>query len=1100
MGRLKIKNKIFIVISLFAIILAGISSFTNSNVLTQAGIACQPVGSSTQMKEVDSDYEGIPGSEFAHRKWTVHELFKNSVGFTSFYGEGPGTWFYSEKINRGAHIDGWNEETQKKFEEARRLSCDFGGVDWIPNGFIWMSNVLVSLVGAIVKVLIGEDVLAETVTKIVGGDGRSDGLIGTFLSSFYMPLILLAVAIMVVTLIYKGLIQMRMREALSSLIWTLGAFLIGVALMLQPQLLASAPQKITSTITTCVIGALSGQNCFAGNVNTPDLLAESECISSVASSAVNDAEMITNSMNCTIWKSFVLDPWAEAQFGAPYSKLYTKNAPSGGEIWENLPEGQEDKYCISLGSTRSYKSSVTNGRVPTMNKAEDTVCNVALYHLFIKTKMKDTVNQSGNNYDSAGVMRSDDSGTYDSRWYNILIPMAQDESKWSIYSGQNSFANRLGSSILGLLAVTAASTVLLTLSLFGGAYKLIGLILMAFAPVFFLFAIEPTRGRKIFLGWLETLVSSFLKYFAITVLLVVALVMYAGLLSNIDSTMMSLVAIIILTVALHMYRKEIIDLIGASNMGGERLSNKVGDLGERIWKGTKEKTAATVGGAIGGAWGMDRTRRAKLKASKDTIKDLKDKLQNATTEEEKDFYKQELEREEEEMRKHGLLRGGAKSLAAGSVSGGWESTKRAFKRGTGVGANIFQQADRTSMEMSRRTEKDKDEAAKRREEFERLLEAQRENPENKKNANVELTGETEVELTEEEIERNVIVSALRDSQRDPIKYKDKDKLTDEEINALDKFADKLINEASDEDLVELANDSEILNDENKRELVANEINARIRANSMMGISSGILSRTPLTNNENLSNDELRLNFDVTLEDYMETGDMDSLNKAISFAKTIAERNGESFNVDEYKEQFKVMREKRNDVGFERNPSIPREEELDSFKGEYEVETKSGKVFNSRNVDVPEKLKAERENFKEEIEKVKELDNRIAENKRKQQSTQSSGNEQQQASESENTQQGSENRPPEPNNNPPGSNNNNPPESNNNRPPDPENRPPEPNNPPESESENNEFNPPNLDNDGSKPSDSELSNAFDDMFIEMQLDDEEDLDDDDDDDK
>lgn len=1035
MGKLKIKNKIFIVISLFAIILAGISSFTNSNVLTQAGVACQSLGSSTQMKEVDSDYEGIPGSEFAHRKWTVHELFKNSVGFTSFYGEGPGTWFYSEKIDRGSHIDGWNEETQKKFEEARGLSCDFGGVDWIHNGFIWVSSVLVSLVGAIVKALIGEDKLAETVTKIVGGDGSSDGLIGTFLSSFYMPLILLAVAIMVVTIVYKGLIQMKMREALSSLIWTLGAFLIGVALMLQPQLLASAPQKVTSTITSCVIGALSGQNCFAGNVNTPDLLAESECISSVASSAVNDAEMITNSMNCTIWKSFVLDPWAEAQFGAPYSKLYTKNAPNGGEIWENLPEGQEDKYCISLGSTRSYKSSVTNGRVPTMNKAEDTVCNVALYHLFIKTKMKDTVNQSGNNYDSAGVMRSDDSGTYDSRWYNILIPMAQDESKWRIYSGQNSFANRLGSSIVGLVAITAASTVLLTLSLFGGAYKLIGLILMALAPVFFLFAIEPTRGRKIFLGWLETLVSSFLKYFAITVLLVIALVMYAGLLSNIDSAMMSLVAIIILTVALHMYRKEIIDLIGASNMGGERLSNKFGDLGERAWKGTKQKTAAAVGGAIGGAWGMDRTRREKLKASKDTIKDLKDKIQNATTEEEKDFYKQELEKEEEEKRKHGLLRGGAKSLAAGSAVGGKDSIKRAFKRGTGVGANIFQQADRTSMEMSRRAEKDKDEAAKRREEFERLLEAQRENPENKKNANVKSADETKVELTEEEIERNVIVSALRDSQRDPIKYKDK--LTDEEINALDKFADKLINEASDEDLVELANDSEILNDENKRELVANEINARIRANSMMGISSGILSRTPLTNNENLSNDELRLNFDVTLEDYMETGDIDSLNKATNFAKTIAERNGESFNVDEYKEQFEVMREKRNDLGFERNQSIPREEELNNVKGEYEIEMKSGKLFNSRNVDVPEELKAERENFKEEIERVYELEDKIAENRRK------------------------HNNPPEP--------------------------------------DNNKFNPPDLDNDGSKPSDSELSNTFDDMFGEFQSGDEEDLGNDDDDD-
>lgn len=36
-----------------------------------------------------------------NRKWTAEELFKKSIGFSNYYGEGAGTWFYAGKVDRG---------------------------------------------------------------------------------------------------------------------------------------------------------------------------------------------------------------------------------------------------------------------------------------------------------------------------------------------------------------------------------------------------------------------------------------------------------------------------------------------------------------------------------------------------------------------------------------------------------------------------------------------------------------------------------------------------------------------------------------------------------------------------------------------------------------------------------------------------------------------------------------------------------------------------------------------------------------------------------------------------------------------------------------
>lgn len=955
MTKFSFNQKIFVIITMLALLFAGISSFSKSYNTASAFGACPAVGSFTQANSISGNSAGIASVDAANRKWTVNEVFSRSVGYSSFYGEGPATWLYSAKEQRGKDKPGWTENTQKAIENARSGMCVLGGGDGVSYIFILIANGLTWLTGIIVMTLIGEDVMAETLTNIVGGGAKDGGLIETFVSSFYMPLVIIAVIIMATTLIYKGIIKRQLRESLSAILWTIGAFVVGLTLMLNPKVLASAPQQATSMITTCVLGSLSGQNCLSEEVKAPSVLSGKECISSVSGEG-RSAQNVVNSLNCTIWKAFVLEPWAEEQFGVPYKKLYTKDPPKGEKVWKGIPKGEKGtKYCVNLSSKKSFSDSIESG-VPVMDGSDGTICNVALYHLFVKTKMIDTVNQDGNNYNDKNVVVEDENGySYDSRWYDLIVPMANDESKWRNYSGNGMFFSRLGTSIMSLIAIIASSTVLLTLAIFGGAYKVISLILMAFAPIFLLLAIEPTRGKRIFLGWLETLVSSILKYFAITVLIVVSLVMYAGLLSN-SSGVASLVGTIVLTLALHMYRKELVNLIGASNMGGQKLSNKLNEVGSKVSKFSKDKGAALAGGGFGGAVGAGLARKDRLNARDSAIDDLRNKLASASTQAEKDFYASELAREEAAKDDEGSAVG---AFIKGGASGTNDAFKRAVKRGTGPAARAFQQSDRTRDELRKKDEREQKEAKGRIADFEAQSDISKQ------------LGAVEIEKSANEIKRDVLLNGIRDTQREETEYEGK--LSGEEITALDNFADKLSKEATDEDLILASQNPAVLNDPNKRSLVANEINARIKANSMVGIASGELSRSSLADRKFLSNDELALNVQMHKENFLESGSQAELDKYIATQSEVSRRNGVEFNAEADKEALQNLKEKVGD-DYKRSVHIPTEEQLKKLD-EYKVKLPNGE-FNSTAVAVPNSLSEEVQKHKDKIAEVKKVDEDI----------------------------------------------------------------------------------------------------------------------------
>ena len=165
-------------------------------------------------------------------------------------------------------------------------------------------------------------------------------------------------------------------------------------------------------------------------------------------------------------------------------------------------------------------------------------------------------------------------------------------------SAANSDGSRLGTAVVGALEAFIAGLVIIIFSLWGLVYSLVSSILIMFAPVFMLFALHPGKGKRIALGWMEAIISNILKYLGTSFMVMASMILYASILAS-SSGMTAFIGVFIISGALWNYRKEFVNLIGATNMGGQKISNPLGEKLEK--KGSKlgDAASAVVGGAIG---------------------------------------------------------------------------------------------------------------------------------------------------------------------------------------------------------------------------------------------------------------------------------------------------------------------------------------------------------------------------------------------------------------------------------------------------------------------------------------------------------------------
>lgn len=484
----------------------------------------------------------------------------------------------------------------------------------------------------------------------IGGDGlngSNSGIIGRLYSGLYLGLTTIVFAIVGMWMLWNGIAKHRTRMALSGFAWAFGIFLVGCAVGSAPLLVAEAPMRVATTLGACVIQSMNGVNCMQPNATTKnngDSNDRSECYIDTTNTDIGIDQMLAieaKQSSCIVWRAFVLQPWSMGQFGKPYDELYTDKTtllsnlkdPSKADYWK--------KVKVSL-----YSDSTSNPMAICQNAKEGgqwTYSNIALYQLDLQSSVHDCTGSpiaflqkvanaaAGSSQTNSSLVntltqntwapKGSNNGDYHSSakintnqavyadWYYMIDLMGQvkqtngtgdkdvsDTYYW--WSGEHPFG-RIKVAMMAVVSTFAAAAILITTALMAIMYLVSGTILTAFAPLFLLFGIVPGQGKRIFLGYLEQLISSVLKYLACILWMVVTIEVYGAVLSTDMSIVNSLMFIIIVTMAMWMYRKEFINMIGRCNLGGQQLTNHVGEKFGRMARRAGSKAMALGNAAIG---------------------------------------------------------------------------------------------------------------------------------------------------------------------------------------------------------------------------------------------------------------------------------------------------------------------------------------------------------------------------------------------------------------------------------------------------------------------------------------------------------------------
>jgi len=436
--------------------------------------------------------------------------------------------------------------------------------------------------------------------RIIGGTANTSdtGLIGSLTNSIYKPLVLIVVMVTALGVLYTGVIKRRFRDALGQAVWLAVSFIIGLAVLLNPSMLAKAPMVASNAVSGCVIGAFNGANCFSGTgyaTSTSDGVALSAdkgvCVSDASNATADQITgLAVNSMGCTIWKTFILQNYAKGAFGTNLDQLEVKNADTVAGKAVAKSGVDPDKFCFSLQTTGSANGY--DGKWLQSKSGGAKVCNLAVYNMLMQMKVV-----------PAGQTTDNTPTQFDPAWYNLITTVASSDKMWPIWTnGGQQFAQGIVAVVSALLGGILISVVAITALM----YYLTAVILMIFAPLFILVGMHPTRGKKIMLGWLETVLASILKYLASAIFLLVSLALYSAVLGAADP-MSALLFVGILSMVLWMYRKEIVETFSRVNLGGERMANvldqkipMMGASARQLGDKAAKMPSSIVGGALGG--------------------------------------------------------------------------------------------------------------------------------------------------------------------------------------------------------------------------------------------------------------------------------------------------------------------------------------------------------------------------------------------------------------------------------------------------------------------------------------------------------------------
>jgi hypothetical protein len=447
--------------------------------------------------------------------FTAYEWYGVS-GFQFF----SGTWFKDTSCSR--------------FSQLAPLNAI---ASMLQSGTNFFGEALLGIISLTMNASVVKDLIA-------GEDSIASKIIASLQDSLYLqwivPIIILAGA----AIAYSGLVKKRGTEAVQGTVWVIISAALALVFFSQPTQIASwaddtvvsLGNEIMVATATAASGAVSEADSLCsveGNYAyaiTPADLARAQ--------ELNNIDKRTGQLRksqCILWKTFIYEPWAAAQFGSLANDTNIL-----------VPESA----AATFRGDRTLPIVFLDNRV--LNRAEVVTGNIR------EDNIRDT------------------------QWDQFKKTMQDPSAKagWANFSGVPQDM-RLGPALIGFVGMAAGLGPITFLSITLVVQQVFMLLLLLIAPVVFTIGIFPGRGRKIMLGWFEIFLSTILKRFIaylLIAILLVALTVVMSTQANSSSFLLQIALVAGIGFGTLFLRKIILEKFGTVNLGGDggKMLRKIG--------------------------------------------------------------------------------------------------------------------------------------------------------------------------------------------------------------------------------------------------------------------------------------------------------------------------------------------------------------------------------------------------------------------------------------------------------------------------------------------------------------------------------------------
>jgi len=377
----------------------------------------------------------------------------------------------------------------------------------------------------------------------------------------YLTPILLLAALWVA---WTGLVKKRSSQAVQGVIWTLFAIAAAFVFFNNPTGVARETNNVINYVGESIsarimqVGAGSGGGasdlCY---LNTEYTVSKSLQDAGWPNTKEDAGWRIAQ---CSIWKTFIYNPWAVGTFGTDANK--NMNDTFEGVMPLRMPGHDPNSTLAAVWldlNVFNHNDALTPGKVQ--------------------------ADYEGKKEANLNFLKA------------IANPDGEYRGMWPVFSG-NDWTTRMSTAFIALVAAIVGAFPVIVFSLMLLFLQLSFVFMMLIAPLFLTLGIYPGFGRRVALGWVELVLANAIKRIATFLMLGILLAIFNGIMQASDSWLVQVFLISAVGIGMLIYRGRLLGLLTQFDLNGMGTNG----LGSE-WKrgaggaaGVVQQGASTYGG------------------------------------------------------------------------------------------------------------------------------------------------------------------------------------------------------------------------------------------------------------------------------------------------------------------------------------------------------------------------------------------------------------------------------------------------------------------------------------------------------------------------